>query len=262
MRKLLLLLIVGVGLFSCDNSDDQMQSSSSGKIVPVLERFIHLGEENSRASYLFDGSEKLKSIIPSFYHNNNENDYIKYEYNSDYLISKITQRIENYEWQKEFEYNSEQKLIKETSTVGSNTIMYLYNYEADGNIEYQYLQNGVIYRNGTIRLNGNGEIIELRDYDLNDVLVYSEEISYDDKNSPYKNIQGVNKLIFGMTTLSGSYGRVNNVLQVKKTYYHGSTFSEYFDSSTYTYNKDNFPVTCSQIFHGYSTEGFIHFTYR
>lgn len=64
-----------------------------------------------------------------------------------------------------YEYNSDQKLIKATFSIGGDTSTRYYNYNLDGTIEFQYFDSfGDIYNHGTILLNNNGDIIEIKIY--------------------------------------------------------------------------------------------------
>lgn len=109
---------------------------------------------------VYGSNYKLSTVVSSL-----PNDNIEYEYNSENLITKITNFNGDHPVMRTYEYNSDQKLIKATFSIGGDTSTRYYNYNLDGTIEFQYFDSfGDIYNHGTILLNNNGDIIEIKIY--------------------------------------------------------------------------------------------------
>jgi hypothetical protein len=70
-----------------------------------------------------------------------------------------------------------------------------------------------------------------------------ETYQYDDKNNPFKNMVGFDKIAFANGTASG----INHNMTLLTENFGGSTINT---TTTFTYNTANYPVTSSEDYDG------------
>lgn len=254
MRKLLLLFTVII-VVSCGSDDKE---SPSKKIIPSVMRNIYEGEENWRWNMVYGDDYELSTVVSSL-----SNDNIEFIYNSENLITKITDFNGGYPVIRTYEYNSDQKLIKATLSIGGSTNAHYYSYNTNGTVEFQNFDSfGDIYNHGTILLNNNGDIIEVKTYEdrMNNILSNKLEVTYDDKNSIYKNIPGLDKLLLD-SGIDYYHGYVNNPVSIKNTSYLGAGSVEE-KTISYIYNNDNYPFYVKEFTNGVDYGSYFHITYK
>lgn len=143
-----------------------------------------------------------------------------------------------------FEYDEQDRLIKLTTVFGGegNTQYEDFIYNSDGTITEKSYNNG--NPSGQFTLNNeltltivNGNPIKQENILENSVY----EIAYDDKNGPGKNMHQIDVLV-----LAGYYATPNN--EISSTQISGANMGDYDETTTYTYNPNNYPLTSSNIY--------------
>jgi hypothetical protein len=253
MKKSICLLSASL-LFLISCSSDESSSESSGSQDLLLKKTVE-GDAvfgGSEVNYTYDGN-KLVEI------NRNEENSDIYHYTGD-LITKIEKNIIYYagtpdedielESTDHFEYNSNNQLIEFKTTYELEPEMervttFLYNNDDTVSFEqYEYYGTNEpeLLKTGTITLQ-NGEISQLqviKEFDS-----FTDNYTYDNKNSLFKNVTGYDKLIF--THIIGEQGSWTSGETVMAGISHNFTNNGELE---YTYNSDNYPLTADHAFFG------------
>ena len=248
MKKIILFLSVIVLMTSCSKSEEQPVTAPPSNNVAYgsLIKTMDYGGGGVE-SYEYNGNKLFKITDIS------DNEYEKYIYTGN-LITQIET------------YNYTTNSLKQTETLGydSNNRLNnyystqyaptpssnflnknIYTYNTDGTISYvNYSGSGTTLNpianyNGVIKLT-NGEVIENTVTFVSNGAITKKTFSYDTKNSPLKNVLSFDKLVF--THDYAKYGWSNNVMSFTVA---GSIPMAY--NSTYTYNTDNYPLTCREV---------------
>lgn len=253
MKKILLCLSFSVVLLSSCSSDD----SSSSESQPLLLKKMTEGDVlfgQTVTNYTYNGN-KLVEIFKD-----GDDDFADvYTYTGD-LITKI-EKFAVYDAgtpsedrellsTDQFAYNANNLLVTFTTTSqdfeGDRTTTYVYN----GDNTVSFAQNANVpgqptesLKTGTITVQ-NGEITRLqvvKEFDS-----YTDNYTYDTKNSIFKNVTGYNQLIF--TLIIGKQGAMTWVDSIVGGISHN--FLNHQGDYQYTYNSDNYPLTANQSLSG------------
>lgn len=253
MKKILLLLSFSVVLLSSCSSDD----SSSSESQPLLLKTMTEGDVlfgQTVTNYTYNGN-KLVEIFKD-----GDDDYADvYTYTGD-LITKI-EKFAVYDAgtpsedrqllsTDQFAYNANNQLVQFTTTSqdfdGERVTTYVYN--SDNTVSFA--QNANVpgeptesLKTGTITVQ-NGEIVRLqvvKEFDS-----YTDNYTYDTKNSIFKNVTGYDKIIF--THIIGKQGSLTWVDSIVGGISHN--FLNNSGEFQYTYNSDNYPLTANQSLSG------------
>lgn len=149
----------------------------------------------------------------------------------------------------EFQYNANNQLVQfKTTTPDSDAErVTTYVYNADNTVSLSQIENSPgnpsqSLKTGTITVQ-NGEIVRLQIVKQFDS--YTQNYTYDAKNSIFKNVLGYDKLIF--THIIGKQGSltwVDTIIGgIAHNFANGGEFA-------YTYNSDNYPLTAEQSMSG------------
>lgn len=231
MKKLILVFSAVALIFSSCSSD----ADSLPVIVPLADSVVDVNgillkrdvytynSVSKETNYTYTGN-KLNRI--TYY----DGDYDVYIYTGD-LITEIRyyNAANTLIYSDDFHYNSSNKLIG-YNDLGAGQYEESYVYNSDGTISFNNsgnsgvltFQNGEVVRR-TENLSGGG--IDQRTY------------TYDGTNSPFKNIIGLDKIAFTVPFIE--YGSFHNQLSFLFTSTGNPTDSQ---SSTYTFNSNNFPT--------------------
>lgn len=210
---------------SCSSSDNN--TSQDVLVTKIIQTFEDGTVETMNFNY--SGNKLLGQTF--------ENGYSTFTYTGD-LISKTEVFFNNtLEARLLYTYDSNQRLIQferyEFSDFGDYGDKVVYTYNSNGTVSFaEYsgnLDNPLVFSNsGTFTLNTLGEIVSVSTLNEGDT-----NYIYDDKNSPYLNILGVNKLLFDEDEANGM---IHNIVQKLSSFNYNRT-------STFTYNAAGFPVT-------------------
>ncbi|TBX70391.1 hypothetical protein EZL74_04235 [Flavobacterium silvisoli] len=229
MKKILVLTVLSTLLFtSCSSSD----SSPAAENDVLMTKSIATYDNGTpiTTTYVYSGKKIQKSMSSNGY-------YEKFYYTGD-LLTRIDYFDDSDVWiyKETYDYNSNNQLISYgwielTNDYGSRE---LYTHNSDGTISVTKLYgNASVQSNfsdsGTIYLN-NGDV-SMIDMDSGGMYMYS----YDSKNSPFKNITGLDKVNF---TDGDPTGVFHNMLTESHDGFPSETMSY-----NYTYNGQNFPST-------------------
>jgi len=231
MKKIFLgLIALTLSLNACSSSDDSSDTTNDALLSKIVETY-----EDGYVSTLlvtYSGNKILKldwdgEEVTEFTYTGNLITQEKYFLDGD-LEDLIT-----------YEYDANERLIRSTRVeTNSFTEVDEYTHNADGTVSFVTERDGELAANGTFYFNNN------RPY-KKEITTYYEgfesdeviEVTFDDKNEPFKNVTGYNKLNFALPNLKSDIeDNVNNVLTVKR-----DTFT--ILTTTYTYNSNNFPAT-------------------
>lgn len=253
MKKILLLFSFSVVLLSSCSSD----SSSSTNSQPLLLKTMTEGDVlfgQTVTTFTYNGN-KLVEIFKD-----GDDDFSNvYTYTGD-VITKI-EKFAVYNFGTTFEtrellstdqfaYNTNNQLIQFTTTSqdfeGERVTTYTYN----SNNTVSFAQNAYVpgqpaesLKTGTITM-GNGEIIKLqvvKEFDS-----YTDNYTYDTKNSIFKNVTGYDKIL--LTHIIGRQSSMTWVDSIVGGISHN--FLNHQGDYQYTYNSDNYPLTANQSLSG------------
>lgn len=232
MKKLLYLFsAIALTLASCSSEDD------SNNISDVLvTKIIETYEDNSTytTEYVYSGTKLVSST-------DSDGEYQLFTYTGN-LITKIEYFLsdDTLDQVETYTYDSSDRLIsfvrvfptdtdwgnKETYTYNTNGTISVNYYSGDYNSQTNLDQTGVI----TFL---NGEISQIATSDGN-----TDDYTYDNKNNPFKNVLGYNKIYF---TDALTDGVVNNIVTMTSSTTGGSYVN------TNTYNSNDFILTSESV---------------
>ena len=234
MKKFLTLGALALFLMTSCSSDDSSDSVDNGSTSVLLKKTIATDEDGYEytTNYNYDGN-KLTSVTDS------EGSKMNLFYENDLLV-KIEYSENNVVNQRDLlTYDSNNKLatfnILDLDEDWAQKTLFTHNSNGTvSTVEYtgDLTEQTSLYGNGVITYN-NGNII---DYTLTrpSESVESWTYTFDDKNSPLKNIAS-----FDSFNLGYQEGGINNITAYINVMY-GQTDSY---NTTYTYNNDNYPLT-------------------
>lgn len=248
MKKIFCLVSFSLlTLVSCSSDDNTSENNPSGNdllLKRIVEGDVLLG--GSFVNYTYNGN-KLVEIN----HNDEMADVYTYTGN---LITKIEKLQGPPDQERDllstdsFEYNANNQLVKfKTTTPDSDmerVTTYVYN---NNTVTFEQYENypgeaPELLKTGTITIQ-NGEIAQLqvvKEFDS-----YTDNYTYDTKNSVFKNVVGYDKLIF--THIIGEQGSFTSVDSIIGGIAHNFVNNGEFE---YTYNSDNYPITADQSWFG------------
>ncbi|MCH4831909.1 MULTISPECIES: hypothetical protein [Flavobacterium] len=234
-------------LLSCSKDDDKNTTSvvtdGGGTVVQstVLPKKINVESKYAPYTLIFDyDGKKIKQCVVVGY--NKE----VYTYDGDNIVRKEVLLTDNTLLNKhEYKYINNKleyylAVIYNTPS-GNITNKTVFTYNADNSISY------VTYRvkyNGDLDPLCNGKLFFLNEnlirHEINDgSSTRTLEYSYDDKNNPFKNILGFDKLL---SFEDSDYVSKNNIVEYKSTF--KSNYNNITDVKKYTYKYDlnGYPV--------------------
>lgn len=236
----ILIGLLLITLFSCTKEGDNNIVNVYNDSNSILLKNIIIRNKNTNAifksiNFIYNGNKIIKSV-----EQNGNTSF--YEYTGD-LISNI--KIFNFNNELILEYdfmylnnNLSQTIYKEFQNNYSEKRNYLFN----GNlINFQYfkgdlLDQNILLKTGTI-LFQNDEIKERNiTYNLQNSTQQHITYEYDDKNNPYKNVIGIDKLMIELDRFGGIYKNPISTMSV----YNNSVYNSV--NYTYQYNSNNYPI--------------------
>jgi hypothetical protein len=233
MKKIILVFSLVVLLSSC--SSDSSDSNSNQLIKEIR---ATTGTSSLVFKYFYDGN-KITSVQIG---NNLVN---QYEYEGDLIVSLFRYDYSNLSIEVHYEYDSQNRLIKETATEyqeGASDLR-TYTYNADNTItrlSYSGLTANPsnLYSTSKIYLDATGKFFKIQDLIASNWIT-TLEVTYTDINSPLKNIIGFDKITFLSDTVIGfdtyiSYNQSGSL-------YSSSNFE-------YTINSSNYPTQRTQTY--------------
>ncbi len=229
MKKMLLLTALTSLLFACSSSDS---SSSATENDVLMTKSIATYDNGApiTTTYVYSGKKMQKSMSSNGY-------YEKFYYTGD-LLTRIDYFDDSDVWiyKETYGYNANNQLInyswieltndygsREVYTHNSNGTISVTKYYGDATNQTNFSDSGTIYFT-------NGDV-SMIDMDSGGMYMYS----YDSKNSPFKNITGLDKINFADGDPMGVF---HNILTESHDGFPSETMS--YD---YTYNGQNFPST-------------------
>ncbi|KAF2510182.1 hypothetical protein EYY60_11775 [Flavobacterium zhairuonense] len=223
MKKILCLFGALTLLLTSCSSDD------SGSSVVLLKKEITTDSDGDKVTtdYKYDGNKIISATVQG------TTTGIYFTYTGD-LITKMEFKYEGVvEQVNKYEYDSNGKLISfiRVEPLEENGSKEVYTYNSDGSISitaYSGTDLAQTTADGTGKITFvNGEIDKI-------ALTYgpTRSYTYDDKNNPYKNVLGYDKISF---TDGEAEGILHNIVSVKN----GTKVTE---SYVFTYNGDGYPV--------------------
>jgi hypothetical protein len=242
-----------LSLVSCSSDENSSESTSRDLLLKqIIEGDAILG--GSMTDFTYDGN-KLVEIK-----RNIETDVYSdiYTYTGD-VITKIEKFQIHYAGTPdeeidlistdEFQYDANNQLIQFKTTSPDSDIerVTTYTYNSGNTISLSQYENSPgnapeLLKTGTITLQ-NGEIAQLqivKEFDS-----YTDNYTYDTKNSVFKNVLGYDKLL--LTHIIGQQGSMTIVDTIIGGVSHNFTNH---DELEYTYNSDNYPITADQSWFG------------
>jgi hypothetical protein len=243
MKKLLYLFaFLTVFLSSCSSDNDDSSS------LVLLKKYVETLEDGSTFTMNFNyNGNKLLGSTGDF----NSSSTVTYNGN---LITKIeyfngsTLTQENI-----YQYNNNDKLInfksnEYYSTSGNYGTSVDYTYNSDGTVSFSKYSGDLslpltLSSEGYFTFDSHGRVTSaVQDNG------YTETFTYDDKNSPFKNILGIDKLPF-----EGDYANnfINNFI-IRTNTYSGSNFTLTYNSNDYLsieIEDDGDEITTTQYFY-------------
>lgn len=234
--KRFVLFLIATALFtvSCSsdsdsNSGNNHGSQPSGEVLVKKVSITYEDEDEDETytevtEYVYNGSKLTKIVYPYNYED-------RFTYTGD-LITKMEYFEGNTSYgHTDFTYDSAGRLTKVAFNEDSYNRTKSFVYNNDGTVTCTTQTNSLI-QTSTFHYE-NGEVVKIVH---NGGL--AENISYDGKNSPFRNITGFNKIAFAIQEYDLIFGSTQNVLQ-----YSDATTNDIISSNTMTYNSQNYPTT-------------------
>jgi len=237
MKKIVLSLIALTVLSACSSSDDN--NNNPDTTTPLVSKIVETYEDGFVETLLltYNGTKIVKSNW------NNGEEVTEFTYTGD-LITK-----EEYFFDGEledvitYEYDTNQRLIKSTRVDSFGDIeIDLYTHNANGTISFVTETNDELSADGTIYFdsNGNPNKKEITNYFMGFESTEIITVTYDNKNEPFKNVTGLDKISFALPNYSAFEASLNNPLTINTNGVNNTTH-------TYTYNSNNFPATSTTV---------------
>ena len=239
MKKLICFLSLSLVLASCSSDDSTETIDNSGSTLFVQKTVEGTGASATNTFYSYNGNKIVSAI-------NEDGDGYYYTYTGD-LITKAELKRDDVAVETEYyEYDANQRLISFRSIsvsamdAGFKT---LYTYNADGTVGLKAYSGSRTSQTNldstSIAYFENGEVVKITSPDY-PTLNYT----YDGKNNPFKNVLGFDKISYDE---SQAVGMAQNVV----TSNDWEEPNDVTDTTTYTYNDSNYPLT--QTIRGYKT---------
>ena len=217
--KKIIYIFLGVLVFACgsdsenDNNNDGNNNNNNPNESELLVSSISYNDmENSDYEYVenftYDGN-KIVETNRSVYYNGSFSSENRSEFI--YANNKIS-RVDNYydnniSNQDIFTYDSQGRLVATEHCYNPNDgpcddlESESYSYNSDGSITVTYAAYGDNGSTSVVEFDDNGNIVRVSDDDDDDVI----ELTYDNYNSPFKNITGATPLVIVQWIFSSSY---------------------------------------------------------
>ena len=231
MKKILLVFSLVLLLSSC--SSDSSNSDTNQLIKEIRST---TGTSNLVFKYFYNGN-KITSIQIG---NNLVN---QYEYDGDLIVSLFTYKYGDLSIEGHYEYDSQNRLIKETATEYQEGAidMRTYTYNTDNTITMLSYSDLIgspsnLYSTSKIYLDATGKFFKIQGLIASNWIT-TLEVTYTDINSPLKGIIGFDKISFLSDTVIGfdTYTSYNQ----SGSLYNSSIFE-------YAVNPNNFPSQRTQ----------------
>lgn len=239
-NKLSITILLAIILVSCSPTDTNKLNSNSILVSEIIQT---TPDGERKLDYEYNGNKLVK--ITEYCNNT----FIGLAYISYYgdLISKSEIYNSNNVLvrQKTFNYNINDNLasfieIDLSQNTGDRVV---YTYNSNGNVTYNHYEGDAqnqhsLTSNGIINFS-NGEVSSHIKNQGN--YTTTHYFTYDNKNSPFKNVLGVNKISYA--EVGGFDSEINhNIIQIKQVF--GS--SNFITDIIINYNLDNYPITTTE----------------
>ena len=283
MKSKIYLILFALFAFSCssDSSSDDGNNNSGGNnnnggnnnsgnsllVSEIISSDDDYPDYVYTDRYIYDGN-KLTSIVEESTYQNGD-PQVDYIYQFIYTNNKITRIDEYYNGSLDSRYNFEYDNQGRISFYdycslysGSGTCDYYdtnnFTYSSNGTVTNNYVYEvGTDYEIAgtlTLELDNNGNIISANDTDEDSVV--NASLEYDNLNSPFKNIVGMDAII--LTVI------IDNVMSLNAYNNCTSFYSEYSGNDeadqynfAYDYNEDGYPRQAIVTYQGGNFDGTI-----
>ena len=275
MKSKIYLILFALFAFSCssDSSSDDGNNNNGGNnnsgnsllVSEIISSDDDYPDYVYTDRYIYDGN-KLTSIVEESTYQNGD-PQVDYIYQFIYTNNKIT-RIDEYyngslDGRYNFEYDNQGRIsFYDYCSLysGSGTCDYYdtnnFTYSSNGTVTNNYVYEvGTDYEIAgtlTLELDNNGNIISANDTDEDSVV--NASLEYDNLNSPFKNIVGMDAII--LTVI------IDNVMSLNAYNNCTSFYSEYSGNDeadqynfAYDYNEDGYPRQVIVTFSGGNFDG-------
>jgi len=277
MKSKIYLILFALFAFSCssDSSSDDGNNNNGGNnnsgnsllVSEIISSDDDYPDYVYTDRYIYDGN-KLTSIVEESTYQNGD-PQVDYIYQFIYTNNKIT-RIDEYyngslDGRYNFEYDNQGRIsFYDYCSLysGSGTCDYYdtnnFTYSSNGTVTNNYVYEvGTDYEIAgtlTLELDNNGNIISANDTDEDSVV--NASLEYDNLNSPFKNIVGMDAII--LTVI------IDNVMSLNAYNNCTSFYSEYSGNDeadqynfAYDYNEDGYPRQVIVTYQGGNFDGTI-----
>ncbi len=224
MKKIICALaIVAVAITSCSSDASSDQNPSNDVLVRKI--MYDYGSENygDTVEYTYNGTKLLKGIF-------SDGSVETFTYSGD-VITKI-ERKEGSEviYTENFIYDSSNRLIKYNMLENGYDEQETFVYNNDGTATATYGTGvGAYVRNYYYE---NDELIKIVGSDG-----HTYNYTYDNKNSPYRNVTGYDKIVLVVHGDNEFFGSKQNIVRI-----YDATDGINYMSNTMTYNSSDYPV--------------------
>lgn len=259
-KRLFLIIVITFLFNSCSNEDDQNENQNINSVLPKkIEIIVSSTNETTIIDYEYFENKIIKETRLS--DNNNIKNVFTYYYTNN-LITKVDESVRytlnvsnNRDYTYNFYYNAQENLAQDNRIYLNNTP------PLTSTTYYTYSNNTISYSNKIATLTSDlKKIVSLSDNYYNINYTYN----YDDKNNPFKNIVGYNKLTVGVNfsvylssiyhfEFYGSHFSPTNLIEGKKQAQNGTQYTELLNQ--YIYNSDNYPTKITSNY--YNPDGSI-----
>lgn len=226
-------------LINCSSRDEDNNENVTSVILPKTLKSIHSSGDIT-SEYQYDGN-KIKSVTVS----NGSKSQITYTGN---FITKVVSYDSSGAVTSEFNYEYKNNRLSKTNyKIGLLTANIFYNWIDDNHVSFEndsYRPNNAIDKTDLYFINGNvvrstNHIYYPNNYTIDKVDI----IENDDRNNPFKNVEGYSLISFDIT--SDFFYQSNNILKITTTrtgVLNGNPLSEsYYRNFELSYTDNNYP---------------------
>jgi hypothetical protein len=236
MKKILAMAAIALFMVSCSDDD-----SNSNQADTKLTKVVTTDSDGALTSTLTYNGNKLTEI------NSTDGEKSTFTYDGNLITEWKTFDADNQLISKDtYEYNSQNQLITyyefyydADGTEGYKTT---YVYNSNGSIAFTEYSGDVDDLNSFTEQTSTGVITDTTLTTTYDMGEDTETVTYtfDGKNSPVKNITGMDKIGF-----AGTYGtkKFNKENVVSQSYSYNGSAAVIESTTVYTYNSASFPLT-------------------
>jgi hypothetical protein len=216
--------------------------NQKGTLLKKTVAVINGGTTEITGDYIYNGN-KLVKIVSS------DGKEVVYTYTGNLITERAFYTNGVLNTKELFEYNATNQLITLKRVSPNNIIQYraVYVYNVDGTVSVTGYKGDLIAQSSVIKSRKvfflNGQVSKIETYVTvnGSVVTNTANYTFDNKNTPFRNILGFDKLTYHDAALNGNPQNITGIS------YTGSSPAN-SDKIQYTYNAIGYPLTAAEVY--------------